>query len=279
MTEQPTEKTCTKCGETKPLEEFHRNKRRKDGRYPYCKLCKSADDRAYREANRDRIAVRKGAYYAENKERINAANSRWNRENRDKVRAHKAAKYQENIAEEREKRRAYREENREALRVYYRERYWADPDAARAQSKDWYVRNRAYALDKARKWAEANPEAVRAIKWRSSYLSRMDQLGLEPVTEDFTVRDVIARYGDRCAYCETGEFEELDHYIPVKAGGPHTLENARPACSACNRAKWDADPEEWLAEQAEFDALTEDEQNALIDAEIARWLPDDEGAR
>ncbi|RAI25116.1 HNH endonuclease signature motif containing protein, partial [Rhodoplanes serenus] len=82
-------------------------------------------------------------------------------------------------------------------------------------------------------------------------------------------------YGDGCAYCETGEFEELEHYTPVKAGGPHTLENVRPSCSACNRAKSDADPEEWLAEQAEFDALTEDEQNALIDAEIAKYLNED----
>lgn len=34
-----TEKTCTKCGETKPLEEFHRRSRSKDGRGTFCKVC------------------------------------------------------------------------------------------------------------------------------------------------------------------------------------------------------------------------------------------------
>ena len=182
MTEQPTEKTCAKCGETKPLEEYHRNKRRTDGRYPYCKPCKSADDRAYREKNRDAIAERM------------------------------------------------------------------------------------------RRYNEENPH----VQWTSGYRFRAAKYGFPLMIEDFTKADVIAKYGDHCAYCETGEFEELEHYTPVKAGGPHTLENVRPSCSACNRAKSDADPEEWLAEQAEFDALTEEEQNALIDAEIARWIDSDD---
>ena len=43
-------KTCIKCGQTKPLDAFHRDKGRRDGRYPACKECRR--DR-YR-ANRDR---------------------------------------------------------------------------------------------------------------------------------------------------------------------------------------------------------------------------------
>lgn len=33
-------KVCTKCKKSKPLSEFGRDKRRKDGLYPHCKECK-----------------------------------------------------------------------------------------------------------------------------------------------------------------------------------------------------------------------------------------------
>lgn len=36
-----TTKTCPKCGQEKNIEEFHRSKRRKDGRYWCCKACRS----------------------------------------------------------------------------------------------------------------------------------------------------------------------------------------------------------------------------------------------
>jgi hypothetical protein len=36
-----TTKTCTKCGETKPLEEFHLHKKGKFGRHPQCRTCRS----------------------------------------------------------------------------------------------------------------------------------------------------------------------------------------------------------------------------------------------
>lgn len=32
-------KTCTRCGETKPLTEFHRNRSAPDGRQSRCKVC------------------------------------------------------------------------------------------------------------------------------------------------------------------------------------------------------------------------------------------------
>ncbi|MBA7487094.1 hypothetical protein ES707_22656 [subsurface metagenome] len=41
-------KLCTKCGEEKSLEEFHRCKSNKDGRYSNCKICKNAKNKARR---------------------------------------------------------------------------------------------------------------------------------------------------------------------------------------------------------------------------------------
>lgn len=52
------EKVCTKCGELKPLSEFHRmSSCKKDGRYPSCKPCTIAQQRTYREANLEKVRV------------------------------------------------------------------------------------------------------------------------------------------------------------------------------------------------------------------------------
>ena len=70
------------------------------------------------------------------------------------------------------------------------------------------------------------------------YLRSCRRYGVEPVVEPFTRKQVIERYGDRCAYCPAGDFETLDHLVPVAAGGPHTLDNARPCCRSCNSRKY-----------------------------------------
>lgn len=54
---QPSHKTCTVCGEEKPLEDFHRRRHRtKDGRRTACKECTNARNR---EENRDRSDIEK----------------------------------------------------------------------------------------------------------------------------------------------------------------------------------------------------------------------------
>lgn len=47
------EKRCTKCGETKPLDQFHRRKDSPDGRRARCKECHNARTAAWRKANPD----------------------------------------------------------------------------------------------------------------------------------------------------------------------------------------------------------------------------------
>jgi 5-methylcytosine-specific restriction endonuclease McrA len=94
-------KTCTKCGETKELTEFHRNKQSKDGRRPNCKVCaraqvKQIEDgkreelreyhRKYREKNKDKIREHGCKYYQNNKDRI----KKYRKENRDKLRTYSA---------------------------------------------------------------------------------------------------------------------------------------------------------------------------------------------
>ena len=43
------ENVCTKCGESKSVEDFHKNNRSPDGRHPWCKVCKNSSAQARRE--------------------------------------------------------------------------------------------------------------------------------------------------------------------------------------------------------------------------------------
>lgn len=74
----------------------------------------------------------------------------------------------------------------------------------------------------------------RAALWRGAFLSRTAEFVLD--VEAFTPADLVARWGDQCFYCG-GEWTVLDHMKHVMAGGCHTVENCRPACSGCNSVK------------------------------------------
>ena len=55
-------------------------------------------------------------------------------------------------------------------------------------------------------------------------------------------RAIREQFHDCCAYCRTAEFLtattfELEHILPVSAGGGTTLENLCLACPTCNRYK------------------------------------------
>ena len=93
-------KTCTKCGETKPLDDFHRDKRRPDGRRSDCKECVLEYKRRYHEENRDKRLESHRRYYEENRDKVLEYRRCYHEENRDKVL---------------ESQRRYREENRDIL--------------------------------------------------------------------------------------------------------------------------------------------------------------------
>lgn len=106
-------KTCTKCGTTRPVTDFNKHARRKDGLQSQCKSCiaermaayytanreRHAERMAaYREANRERLAEYQAAYNAANRERRAEQHAAWQKANPDKCNAQnsrrKAAKLQ-----------------------------------------------------------------------------------------------------------------------------------------------------------------------------------------
>jgi 5-methylcytosine-specific restriction endonuclease McrA len=55
--------------------------------------------------------------------------------------------------------------------------------------------------------------------------------------------ETLDYFGRRCAYCG-GDYQVLEHYIPVSRGGGTTADNCVPACVPCNRRKFDMIPDD-----------------------------------
>lgn len=81
-------KKCTKCGETKSVNDFYKNSKSKDGLKTWCKVCHLADSkkreknynekrRLYRLEHKEEYRQKKKVYYIENKDKILSDNSQW----------------------------------------------------------------------------------------------------------------------------------------------------------------------------------------------------------
>ena len=89
-------KTCTKCGETKSLDGFHRNKGGVDGRHSRCKECRRERKRRYYEENRDKVLESQCSYREENRDKRLEYQRRYREENRDIINQEKKIHHAQN---------------------------------------------------------------------------------------------------------------------------------------------------------------------------------------
>lgn len=76
---------CYKCSETKPLEEFAKDKRKKSGRSYICKVCKNIIWQKYYHNNREEYTRRRLKRYYENRENRLLRNRESYKKNRKKL--------------------------------------------------------------------------------------------------------------------------------------------------------------------------------------------------
>lgn len=124
-----------------------------------------------------------------------------------------------------ENKRAWLERNREQERLKASERRWrqyATDPTVRAKAKEAYEKRkhteRYRELNKqicGRRWARTKSWTIPTEEW----------LALKEL------------FGNRCAYCLKEAKLTLEHVVPLKLGGEHSLENIVPACMPCNSRK------------------------------------------
>jgi 5-methylcytosine-specific restriction endonuclease McrA len=157
--------------------------------------------------------AKRRAHYAANREREIAKTKVWQAKNPEKTKQICNKWHRENRHKIKKNEKAYRDRNREALN---------------ARNAEWFAKN---------------PEK------RLNYVhSRRAKKLLNGGT--FSYGEVVALYVKQmgnCAHCFAfldGKYQ-IDHVIPVAAGGSNWITNIQLLCAPCNRRKSAADPLEF----------------------------------
>lgn len=77
-------KRCTKCGDEFSRAAFSNDKTRPDGKFPWCKSCKSAHARLQRATHGDRIRKQKRDEYERNKDKYIGRAKQWSANNKER---------------------------------------------------------------------------------------------------------------------------------------------------------------------------------------------------
>lgn len=157
-------KTCIKCHETKPLDEFTFD-RRTNKHINTCKACKvliakqnylknkekrQAYAKEYREANKDKIDAYQANYRAENAEQRREYSRQYNRDHQDEIKVKRKAYRQAHKDEFRERDKQYAETHKEQIAKRYKE--WAKANAERlAEYSKQYRKANAEAISEKRR--------------------------------------------------------------------------------------------------------------------------------
>jgi hypothetical protein len=231
-----TFKTCTKCHETKPVEDFAKDNRTEGGLQPKCKAC----NKAYREANRESIIPYLREYHKVNgkdchKKRV--ANGYFKK---------------------------YRQENREAIREYARDyrkknrgNLWADrnPEKTREINKRWVRGNRHKVNQSSKRYRKNN----KAKYTNYAAIRRATKLNATPpwLTPQHH-EDMEALYSLALKIGKlTGFVMEVDHIVPLQGEnvcGLHVPWNLQLLERSLNRSKSNKhDEKTTLISELDFD--------------------------
>lgn len=214
-------KTCSKCGQVKPLAEF-RKMHGKDGQP--CLMCHREANAKWRAENAGKMQAARDAWLAKPENKARHKETERQRYQRDKTRIVSVQK-------------VYLKNNRDKRLEWRRRNYRANIGKERLRSKRYKLEH----PDRVRKtmthWRINHRDSAREYDNRR----RSKLMGCE--INDFTARqwrELKEKYNHRCAYCgKISEHLQQDHVIPISKNGNHTLSNIVPACKSCNCKKKD----------------------------------------
>ncbi len=190
-------KPCTRCNINKPLSEFYKDSRARDGAQSACKKCFNIST--------EEVKLRKQAYL-----------KKWRAENPDKVRNQKEKWYAE---------------NRQQALLYAKEYRQANSDKVADYMKDWRKKNRSKLTEYNKKLRETNPrhrlcENMRsrvnsALKLKGSKKSKrtMQYVGC---TAEQLVKYLEAKFTPEMTWDNYGSYWHVDHIVPLSFLDPNS---------------------------------------------------------
>lgn len=192
-------KACTKCGQTKSLELYARDKYKKSGFTSQCLECRASYAKAKKESDPDyRLALleRGKRDYHSDKPRRLALYKQWASNNKEKRRASNNA--------------------------------WAANNRPKLAAK--MVEYRKNNPDVRKEWGHRNPDKQAALYAKRSFRRRGGRSYL------ITLKELAALYKSPCLYCGSPS-QHIDHIVPLSRGGEHRIGNLTGSCAPCNLSK------------------------------------------
>lgn len=238
----PQLKTCTGCKLDKPLREFHKHKRSKDGVRQRCKPCRAQEVANDRAVNPGKYRERSRKYYDENREHVIARTSAYNKAHPETLRLaqDKYFKNPENQPKVLETLKKYRGNNGAKIAAYRKSKELERLEYNRRYREE----NRERMVEYRREWSRNNPDS-RKVAFHNRRARKLSA-GRHTVEE---IKRILAAQAYCCANCEesiSAGDRHLDHWMPLYLGGSNTAENLQWLCVACNLGKGRTDPIEWL---------------------------------
>jgi 5-methylcytosine-specific restriction endonuclease McrA len=157
---------------------------------------------------------------------------------------------------------------------------YKDPERQRAYALEWLKRNPQKARDAVARWRARNPELNRQRRRqyrRAAYLRDPGRINAQKAAylarhpevkraKDQAYRarrtaaagsftgaewiELVAHWGNVCAYRGEAAPLEPDHRVPLARGGSNFIDNILPACRKCNAEKHTMTEEEFRARLA-----------------------------
>jgi len=251
-------KTCSKCKETKPVGEFHKNRSRVDGYAHRCKLCV----KQYQIDNAKAIAKYNKQYQIDNAKAIAENKKQYRIDNAKAIKQYRI----DNAKAIAENKKQYRIDNAKAI-AEYKKQYQIDNAKAIAENNKQYRIDNAtaiaeykkqYQIDNAKAIAEREKQYFKSPSGRKAgKAARQNRRARKKKAEGRITKIVIQqieesnilKYGElTCVYCGVVVHNNyhLEHKIPLARGGDNTIENLTITCPTCNMRKHTRTDEEFL---------------------------------
>lgn len=208
-------KSCAKCKQQKPFEDFYRYSRSSDGRQSYCKVCTGAATSAYSKDPRRKAYLKKYKEDNRNKELKRSAE--------------------------------YRQKNRQALKEKGQEYVASNPQKVSESKRNYRERHRGRVRESSKRYRELN--RPKYARYRALRRAREKQAQPSWLTsEDLARMDLMWGLRELKSFVEGVEYE-VDHIVPLRGEticGLHVPWNLRVIPKEENRRKLNREwPDMW----------------------------------
>jgi len=231
----------------KNIEQFQKNKTKKDGYALHCKSCTSDYHKTYyikhrekilaqgvvqRIKHREKVLARSAIYREKHREELRSSGAIYRADNHEKVSISRAVYRKKNTAKIRVSNAAYYIKYSEKILTRNAAYRKENPEKARASETAWRKNNPERKRAICATWEQNNPEACKAKIHRR----RARRVNADGIASGVQIEARWDYYGGKCYICG-GSAEAIDHIIPLAKGGSNWPANLRPICGRCNSVK------------------------------------------